>query len=183
MRLRLRRCSPRNESGSLLVELLIAMTFLAVAVGALVSVFASSLLSLRHASIEGNALTLADKRMETFKTLPYSGLKLDATTIPSSADLYSTSPPSNLVGWQKAQISTGQQTGGTQAATQTVTGPDGRSYRVDSYIFATSASQNPNGEQVLQVTVAVRLVTGSTVAAIRAQTASAFDQASTIAAT
>ena len=47
----------------MLIELLIAMTFLAVAVGALIAVFASTILSLRHTSVEGNALTLADKQM------------------------------------------------------------------------------------------------------------------------
>ena len=160
----------------MLIELLIAMTFLAVAVGALIAVFASSILSLRHTSIEGNALTLADKQMETFKTLAYSKLKLNAATIGSAGTGYVSSPPSNLTSSQQASITSGQTTGGTFAATQTVTGPDSRSYRIDTYIFPATP---PGGQQVQQITVAVRSLTGSTVDAIKAQVTSAFDLAST----
>ena len=166
----------------MLVELLIALSFLAVAVGALISVFASSILSLRHASIEGNALTLVDRQIEVLKTLPYAGIRLSAGTIPSGSDPYVTSPATSLTPTQQASISGGQVTGGTIAATQTVTGPDNRTYRVDSYIF-TNAPTSPVGEDIRQATVTVRLVTGGTVGPIRAQASSAFDAASTIAAT
>ncbi len=166
----------RDESGTMLVELLIAMTFLAVAVGALIAVFASSLLSLRHTSVEGNALTLADKQMETFKTLPYSSLKLNASTISGAGTGYVSSPPSNLTAGQQSSIMSGQTTGGTFAATQTVTGPDNRSYRIDTYMFSATPA---GGQPVQQVTVAVRSLTGSTVDAIKAHVTSAFDLAST----
>ena len=165
-----------DESGQMLVELLISMTFLAVAVGALIAVFASSLLSLRHASVEGNALTLADKQMETFKTLPYVSLKLSAATISGAGTGYVSAPPSNLTGSQQSSITSGQTTGGTFAATQAVTGPDNRSYRIDTYMFPNTPS---GGQQVQQVTVAVRSVTGGTVGPIKAQVTSAFDLATT----
>ena len=164
-----------DESGQMLVELLISMTFLAVAVGALIAVFASSLLSLRHASVEGNALTLADKQMETFKTLPYVSLKLSAATISGAGTGYVSAPPSNLTGSQQSSITSGQTTGGTFAATQAVTGPDNRSYRIDTYMFPSP----PNTQPVQQVTVAVRSVIGGTVGPIKAQVTSAFDLATT----
>ena len=162
----------RPESGSLLIELLIAMTFLAIAIGALMSVYTSTILSMRHTSIEGNALTLVDKQMEVFKTLPYAQIALDSTTAPSSSDLYATSPPSNLTSAQRSTISGGQRTGGTYAATRAVTGPDNRAYRVDTYIFANTPS---GGQAGVQVTVAARLVSSSIVGSIRAQAVSAFD--------
>ena len=184
MSLRWRPRRVRDESGTMLVELLIAMTFLAVAVGALIAVFASSLLSLRHASIEGNALTLADKQMETFKTLPYASLKLNAATISGAGTGYVSSPPSNLTAGQQSSITSGQTTGGTFAATQTVTGPDNRCYRIDTYIFPATP---PGGQQVQQITVAVRSLTpnvtpctsATVVGSIKAQVTSAFDLAST----
>ena len=160
----------------MLIELLIAMTFLAVAVGALMSVYTSTVLSLRHSSIEGNALTLVDKQMEVYKTLPYSQIALNLSTLPSPSDPYATSPPSNLSATQRSTVSTGQTPGGTYAATQTVTGPDNRTYRVDTYIFPNTPSSGQAGRQV---TVAARLMTGSTVGPIRAQTVSAFDIGST----
>ena len=170
----------RSESGSMLIELLIAMTFLAIAIGALMSVYTSTILSMRHTSIEGNALTLVDRQMEVFKTLPFVQIALDSTTAPSSSDLYATSPPNNLTAAQRSTISGGQTTGGTYAATQTVTGPDNRAYRVDTYIFANTPA---SGRAGVQVTVAARLVGGSTVGSIRAQAVSAFDRGTTVDAT
>jgi len=160
----------------MLIELLIAMTFVAIAVGALISVYASGVVTLRHASVEGNALALADKQMETFKTLPYSGLALTTGSIPGSG-LYVSSPPSNLTSTQQASITSGQITGGSVAATQTVTGPDNRTYRVDSYVFKNAG--DTNYAEYIQVTIAVRLVSSGTAGAIRAQATSAFNSAST----
>jgi len=160
----------------MLIEVLISLTFLAVAIGALISVYASGVLSIRHASIEGNALTVVEKQMEVFKTLPYASLKLDSATIPAASDPYVSSPPSNLTSGQQAGISGGQITGGTYPATQTVAGPDNRSYRVDTYMFTGTPA---SGRTVIQVTISARLITTGTPGAIRAQATSAFDLAST----
>ena len=171
--------SPRSsESGSMLIELLIAMTFLTLAVGALIAVFSSSLLSLRHASIEGNALTLADKQMEAFRTLPYTSLGINTSTLPSSSDAYVTSPPSNLTSGQQASILTGQVNVGSIPATQTVTGPDGRSYRIDAYVYATGSAGNY--QAYVQITIGVRSIVAGAIGRVRAQTTSAFDPASTV---
>jgi hypothetical protein len=165
-----------DESGTLLVELLIALTMLSVAVGALISVFAADVFSLRHASIEGNATAIADDQMEGLKTLPYSSLKLNTATMPGAGDLYVSSPPTNLTGSQQAAITSGQIGGGTIAPTQNVTGPDNRTYRVDTYIFQNAPS---GGENLLQITIAVRRVDAGTAGAIMGQATSAFDLAST----
>ncbi len=167
-----------DESGSMLIELLIAMTFLTLAVGALIAVFSSSILSLRHASIEGNALTLADKQMEKFRTLPYTSLGIDTSTLPGSGDAYVTSPPSNLTSGQQATILTGQVNVGSIPATQTVTGPDGRSYRVDTYVYATGSAGNY--QAYVQITIGVRSIVAGAIGRVQAQTTSAFDPASTV---
>jgi type II secretory pathway pseudopilin PulG len=170
----IRRAGSRlaGERGSLLVELVIAMTLLAVGVGALMSVYASSSVSLSHASIEGNALTVAEKQMETLRSGSYSDIALNASTIPSASDRYATDPPSNLTSTQRSSITSGQQTGGTISATQTVTGPDGRHYRLDTYVFGITP---PSGQTALQVSVAARLVTGTSVGAVRARLVTSFD--------
>ena len=175
--------SMHDESGSLLLELVISLVFLAIAVGALMSVFASSMVSLRDAGISGTAQTLVERQMEAYKTLPYPSLKLSAATAPGGSDIYVTSPPS-IVGVGFANV-----TGGTtaasacitplnanqQCATQRFIGPDHRTYRVDSYVVAATPS---GGRPGLQITVAVRLMNGSTPGPIEAQTTSAFDPAS-----
>ncbi len=164
----------------MLLELVFAMTLLAVAVGALMAMYGSSLLSLRRAGIEGNALTLADRQIEKFKTLPYSSIAIDTGTIPASSDPYVASPPSNLTSEQRAVLGSGQAGGGTVPATETVTGPDGRAYRVDTYVFFSTPAAGQPGKQL---TVAVRSVEAGAVGPIRAQAATAFDPASTQATT
>jgi hypothetical protein len=156
----------------MLVELLIAMTFLAVAIGGLMSVYTSTVLSVRHTSIEGNALTLVDKQMEIFRTLPYASIALSTGSVPAASDVYATAPPKNLSAAQKSSITSGQVIGGTYPATTTVTGPDNRTYRVDTYVFSATPA---NGQAGKEVTVSARLLTGSTVGPIRAQAVSAFD--------
>jgi len=174
-----------NESGSMLIELILAMLFLAVAVGALVSVYSASVVSLRHTSIEGNALTLVDRQIELYNTLPYAFISLDSTTIPGSTDSYTTahSTDSTIPG------ALGQVTGTTVApgsctspkapqpscATQLVAGPDGRTYRIDTYIvFITPPTAGSRA--VKQVTSVARLVQSGTVGPIRARIQSAYDQ-------
>src|SRR4029079_16678349 len=128
-----------DGSGSMLLELVIAMTFIVVAVGALMSTYASSMISLRHSGTEGTALTLADRQIEAYKSLPYDSIQLGSSTIPSGTDPYVTARSARAT----IPASTGQITGGAPAAscttsteavvgcaTQTWTGPDGQPYRV-----------------------------------------------------
>jgi hypothetical protein len=140
-------------------------------------------LTVRHASVEGNALTLADKQLELYNTLPNASIQLDASTIPTGSDPYVTAHSSDST----IPPSTGQVTGGSGAscssvstpqpgcATQTVTGPDGRSYRVDTYIVSTQPNAGYTSRAVKAVTVDVRSVTGGTVESIKARSFSAYD--------
>ncbi len=45
---------------------------LAIGIGSTLTVFADSLVSMQHAGKEGTAITLADRQMETFESMPYS---------------------------------------------------------------------------------------------------------------
>ena len=73
------------------------------------SVYTSSLISLRHTSIEGNALTLVDRQLELYNTLPYASILLDAGTIPGGSDAYVTAHTSDPT----IPSATGQLTGGS----------------------------------------------------------------------
>jgi hypothetical protein len=173
----------RAETGSMLVELLIAMTFLVVAIGGVLSVYSSSLMTLRHSSMEGNALTLADKQLELYNTLPNASVQLDAGSIPNGSDPYVTAHSSDAT----IPSSTGQVTGASGAsctavttpqpacATQTVNGPDGRSYRVDTYIVSVNPNSGYTTRTVKAVTVVVRSLDGGVVGGIKARSSSAYD--------
>ena len=103
------------------------------------------MISLHRSGTEGTALTLADRQIEAYKSLPYDSIQLASSTIPSGTDPYVTAHSSDAT----IPSSSGQITGGTPAsscttstqavvgcATQTWTGPDGQPYRVDTYIVS-----------------------------------------------
>ena len=155
-----------DERGIGLIEVLVAMGVLAIAISAQLAVFASSYTSIGRASMKGTAVTLADKQMENYRTLPYSCVYLAAATGDSA---YS---GTQITGTSCSPYTTPATSATT--ASQTVTGPDGRSYRVDTYIV----SMTPTGGRALkQVTVVVRAVTNSVVGSVLARQASTFDQA------
>lgn len=162
----------RDERGIGLIELLIAMGILAIAISAQLAVFSSSYASIGRASMKGTAVTLSDTQMETYRTLPYSCIFLasasgdstytgdsaySASQIMGSSCSPNASPPSNAT-----------------TASQSVSGPDGRSYRIDTYIVSTTPT---GGRPLKKVTVVVRQVQNAVVGTVLARQASTFDQA------
>ncbi len=112
-----------SEAGIGLVELLIAMTVLAVGIGSTLTLFADSLFSMQHTGKEGTALTLADRQMETYRSMPYSCIS-STFVVPSGCLTYS--------GFQNPY-----------AASQTTTSsdsPDHRLYDVTTAIGTVSGS-------------------------------------------
>src|SRR5262245_6108872 len=144
--LRRTRRSAVGDGGFGLVELLIATTMLTIGIGALVTAFAASAVSLRRAGQKGTALTLADTQMERYRTRSFSSVRIDGTLIPTDADnTYVTAhdnedetiPPST------GQALAGQNDDDTCPTTdppaaclpvQDVTGPDHHAYRIDTYV-------------------------------------------------
>lgn len=147
----------RDESGMSLIELLAAMTVLAIALLALLAGFGSAVVSLRASSLKTTASALADGQMELYRSLPYASVGLDSVTVAAIGDstnaaynaTYATNPV--LDGLYTTDPVTGAQTqlpSGTVndvqivgcgsapqcLPVQTVTGPDHRTYRVDTYI-------------------------------------------------
>lgn len=137
MRIRL-----RAEAGIGLVELLIAMTILAVALMALVAAFSSGALTLQRAGQTSTAAALANQQMELYRGLRYCAIRLDAASLPAP------SPYSSDGAYSGSQVLDTAPCGTSPAVdcalsswpdpcnpSQTVTGPDKRNYRVDTYII------------------------------------------------
>ena len=120
---RFRKLRLRSEAGQGLIELLIALTVLVIGIGSTLTIFADSLLSLQHAGKEGTAITLADRQMETYRSMPYSCLS-SVFSAPSGCITYSGFP-------------------NPYAPSQTTTSsdsPDHRLYDVTTSITAASGS-------------------------------------------
>jgi type IV pilus modification protein PilV len=107
----------RRDEGFGLIELLIAMTVLAIGLLALMAAFGSAYASINRASEIGTASVLGDKEMETFRAMSYATVEAQPAT-----------------------------------STQSVVGPDGRTYAVRTTRSATTIT---NGREVQLVDVYV----------------------------
>jgi type II secretory pathway pseudopilin PulG len=161
-----------DEAGIGLVELLVAMGILAIAISAQLSVFSSSYVSLSRANMKGTAVTMADKQMENYRTLPYSCVYLAS----ASGDSTYTGDSAYSASEVTASNCSPNATPATSATTasQTVSGPDNRSYRVDTYVVTTTPT---GGRSLKKVTVVVHSVTSGVVGNVLARESSTFDQA------
>ena len=132
MRLLRRTSRLRRDDGFMLIELLIAMAVLTIGILALVGAFSSGYSSLNRASSTSTASVLADSQMERYRALLYNEIQLDTTCGSNCTE------DATYTG-DSAYNSTAQVTGCTSTdasclPTQTTTGPDGKSYRVDTFI-------------------------------------------------
>jgi type II secretory pathway pseudopilin PulG len=139
-----------DEGGFGIVELLIALTVMAVGISAIVMGLTSGIVALNRASMIGTAGTLADRQMETYRALPYTQIALsaDGTGTTYTTDAAYPAPGYSSItacasGCMLASTSTEAQYCSSApttfpapcAATQaSVTGPDGRKYRIDTFI-------------------------------------------------
>ena len=188
--IRLRRLGRRasTDDGFGLVELLIAMTMLSIAIGALLAVFTSSAASLRRAGEKGTALTLADTQMEKYRTRTFTAVRIDGSLIPTSGTYVTANATDSTIPPSTNQAVAGQNgdedcpTTDEPAAclpVQNVTGPDGHTYRVETYVNyvnndSTLSIRTPASDLPLKlVTVVVR---DATTGSIMARESSAFSR-------
>jgi Tfp pilus assembly protein PilV len=128
----LRKLRLGAESALGLVELLIALTVLAIGIGATLTLFADSLISQQHSAREGTALTIADRQMETFRSMPYSCIS-STFAMPSGCLAYSGFP-------------------NPYAASQTTTSADSPDHRL--YDVTTAITAAPGSAYQIKITVA-----------------------------
>jgi prepilin-type N-terminal cleavage/methylation domain-containing protein len=206
----LRRLSPllRRDDGFGLIELMIAMTMLAIGISALGGLFISGHLALRRATQADSASALADKLLERFRAEKWDGIALNASQFSGTDTTYQGDSVYSSV--HAVTASTGDCSASPvpvacnpsrlipdTTQTPTEVAPDGRQYRIDTYVnwgCATSGdtldmSSSPpvckdsggNAHAYTQtkiVTVVVRDDTNGTVGAALYRTSSTFDRLS-----
>jgi type II secretory pathway pseudopilin PulG len=181
----------RREDGQGLVELIVALTILAIGIGSLLTLLTSSALSLQRSDQKGTALVLAEKQIELYRSVGFRDIRLDDTlvsnaiaandqyvtanssdpTIPSASGQHLDTDTSIDTNQCVPSVAGDQSTVPTECKPiQTVTGPDHRLYRVDTYI---DLSNPQGGDTVATVTVIVRNASLST-RPILARSASSF---------
>jgi Tfp pilus assembly protein PilV len=185
---RLRRMWARlaREDGFGLMELLIAITILNVGIFAVMSAFSSSYVAIKRSKRVSSGSVLVDQQMERFRALSFQSICLSTT---GSGDTYTGNAPTGTA------VPTCTTSDPALVARRTpVTGPDNRTYRVDTYVVwqcvnGTLSTSSPNSTSSPACTPAsggyganptklVRVVVrdATTTSKIWAQEESTFDQ-------
>jgi prepilin-type N-terminal cleavage/methylation domain-containing protein len=160
----------RDEAGFGLVELLIAMTVMAIGISAIVAGMSSGFVAVNRARDASTAAAVADKQMEAYRALPNCAIYLDAGTIPGSG-AYVNQPPGVYSATQivasgpvtpPLRQCSGPPSTNLHNAHQQFQGADLRDYWVDTYVVeSTLVSPStsppvPTGTVARKVTVIVR---------------------------
>jgi Tfp pilus assembly protein PilV len=139
----------RGEQGFALVEMLIAIVVINVGLLAILLALTSGVTTLRRSAETSTASALADKQLEKYRAVAFSSIYLDTTSLAGTDSTYQ-----GDTAYSVSQVSqTCSPLTAVCTPSQTVTGPDGRSYRVDTYIVSVTPA---GGTAVKQVTVVVR---------------------------
>jgi len=160
-----------NEQGFGLVELLAATMMLMVGILALFAMFESGIRTIKRASTVTTAGALADREMENVRAIRYDSIGLPEILVLAAAAPYSSDPAYQSTAANRVALNAcGTAPCTTKAPVQTLTGADGKSYRVDTYVtWQTIAA----GRAVKLVSIVVR--DGADTTKVWARTASSFD--------
>lgn len=174
-----------------MIELIVAMVIMNVALLAILAGFSSGAVATGRASKIGTATVIANQQMELYRAALYDPIGLDTASTPMTgsyvtdtscvtggATTCSNAAPTS--GWSctatsgSTSVSALYSANGINPCTpsRTVTGPDGRSYRVDTYIRAVVATATQRATKI--VTVIVRDGSATSARAL-ARAASTFD--------
>jgi Tfp pilus assembly protein PilE len=148
----------RNDEGFGLIELMMSMVMLNVGILAIVASFNSGQLALVRASETSAASVLADKQMELYRALLYANIALDSASVSTASanTVYAADPAYSA---SQTTVTCGSSPLDPECvAMRTTSGPDNRSYRVDTYIVADqiNVASLPVGRSVKRVTIVVR---------------------------
>jgi type II secretory pathway pseudopilin PulG len=135
-----------------MIELLISLGILNIALLAIFAAFNSGALAIARASQASTASVLADKQMELYRAITHSNVALDTSAVTTAAGDTAYTGDTAYSATQKTKTCSSPLPAQCNPR-QVVTGPDGRSYRVHTYIVAETP---PNGRPVKRVTVVVR---------------------------
>jgi type II secretory pathway pseudopilin PulG len=151
-----------------LIELLIAMTVLQIAIFAIFAMMQAGALSILRASRVSAATATGERQMELYRGLLYRDIGLSTGGVAAAASdathtgtdgLFTGDNSADATEWnggsQVTPASTWCATSRPECTPQqdTVTGPDGKNYRLDSYVRTVTVA---SGRDVKRVTVVVR---------------------------
>lgn len=139
----------RDQQGFALIEMLVAIVVINVGLLAILLALNSGMVTLRRSAETSTASAVADQQLERFRARTYDAIYLDTTSLTATDSTYQADAAYSLT--QVNQLCSPLVAACTPS--QVVTGPDGRSYRVDTYVVSVIPA---GGTAVKQITVVVR---------------------------
>jgi Tfp pilus assembly protein PilE len=137
----------RSEGGFLTVELVVAIVVITIALLALMAAYDQSFFSLHSAAKTSASGQLAENQLELYASLPYSSVGLDSSTLTTkkATDTNYSSDESALSGTGSDATITGCGSSAQCSPVQTLTGSDGKSYKLETFIRLLSNPNAPTG--------------------------------------
>jgi Tfp pilus assembly protein PilV len=139
----------KGEQGFALIEMLAAIVLINIALLAILLAMNSGMVALRRSAETSTASAIADQQLERFRARAFSAIYLDTSSLAAADSTYRSDSA-----YSASQVT--QSCSPLVAActpSQNVTGPNGRTYRVDTYIVSVVPA---GGAAVKQITVVVR---------------------------
>jgi Tfp pilus assembly protein PilV len=133
-----------------------AVLIITVSLLALMAAYDQSFFSIHSSAKTSAAGQLAENQLELYASLPYSSIGLDSTTLTTtkSTDVNYSSDESALPGTGSDVTITGCGSSAQCSPVQTMTGSDGKSYKLETFIRAlTNNSASTWTEKVVTVVV------------------------------
>jgi Tfp pilus assembly protein PilV len=149
----------RAQEGFGLVELMISLVVLNVGILAIVAGFNGGSLALLRASETTTAATLGDKQLEVYRAITYSAISLNTTAVDGTYTGDAAYPGTRVTGPCTAPVAAACIPTQTVSSSSTPPSPDGRSYRIDTYITLHTPPATGGysaGRELKRVTVVVR---------------------------
>jgi type II secretory pathway pseudopilin PulG len=152
------RTRAQNDEGFLLIELVAATLIISIALLALIGAYSFGYFAIGSAGKNSSAGLLANNQLELYQSLPYASIGLDSTTLTSakaSDATYSTDESALPVSGTDVSISSCGSSAQCSPV-QTLTGPDHKSYKVETFIRVVSTRSDGVSRSEKIVTVVVR---------------------------
>ena len=139
----------RGQQGFALIEMLAAIVIINIGLLAILLALNSGMVTLRRSAESSTAAAVADQQIERYRAIAFASIYLDTTLLGATDSTYQSD-----TAYSASQVSQAcSPLGPACTPSQAVTGPDGRSYSIDTYIVWTTPT---GGAPVKQVTVVVR---------------------------
>lgn len=139
----------RSQQGFALIEMLIAIVVINVGLLAILLALNSGMVTLRRSAETSTASAIADQQLERYRARAFTAISLDTGSLAATDSTYRADSA-----YSASQVSSScSPLVAACLPSQPVTGPDGRTYRVDTYIVSVVPS---GGQAVKQITVVVR---------------------------